>query len=208
MSDPIPTAAEMTAPKFLGANDLVLPRETVTIKKIRRTNETFEAGKKDTVNVFSIVRQSGATSEVLFCKTNVFACRVLFGDDTKAWIGKKLVLIVDQDLYANDTVDCIRIEGSPDAAPARMSAYQETFNDPAGRPRKLIKRLKLLVSRLKRTEEPDIAGRIAAMRKTLGELGVADELILAAAGVATFEEITTEGLVLISAWWAKNQSKE
>ena len=204
MADAIPTAAEMTASKFLAAGDLVLPSETVTITKIRRTNETFDAGKKDTVNVFSVKRADGRSAEALFCKTNVYACRVLFGDDTKAWIGKRLVMVVDQDLYANDLVDCMRITGSPDAPPTRAQAYSEAFEHQDGRPRKLIKRLKSLVTRLKRTEPvSDLAGRIDGMKKVMAENGVADELVLAVANKTSYDELTAEDLVVLSAWWAK-----
>lgn len=146
--DDIPNVADMVASKFLGADGLDGPQETVTVTRIRRSQEAFEGGKKETVNVFGIRRTDGRTAEVLFCRTNIYACRLLFGDDTKRWIGKRLVLVVDQDFYATDTVPCIRIGGSPDAPAGRAKAYADAFNHPDGRPRKLIKRLKVIVKRV------------------------------------------------------------
>ena len=207
MADQLPTAEEMTAAKYLGATGLVTPSELVTIAKIRRSKETFEAGKKDLVNVFGITRQDGTAAEVLFCKTNVYACRVLLGDDTSKWLGKRLSLIIDQDLFQGDTVECIRISGSPDAAFDRMGHYVTAFDDPSGRPRKLIKRLKGLVATLKRTDpRQDLAFRIAAMRKTLNDDGFGDELILAVVEKQAFEDLAAEDLTRISEWYSKRKA--
>ena len=158
--DDIPSVNELVAPKFLGADGIEGQQETVTITRIRRSQEVFDGGKKEMVNVFGVRRSDGRTAEVLFCRTNVYACRLLFGDDPKKWIGKRLALVVDQDLYAKEMVPCIRISGSPDAPAGRSKAYAEAFNHPDGRPRKLVNRLKVIVRR-------NAAQRNAVPRETI-----------------------------------------
>jgi len=147
----MPSAAEMMSSKYLSAAD-VGAIEVVTITRCQRATETFDAGRKDRVNIITITRANGEASQFIACKTNVAAMRVLFGDETKGWIGKRIALVPDEDRMKGETVTCLRISDSPDAPPGRAKAYREAWEHPDGRANgrknktSLIARLKFVLA--------------------------------------------------------------
>ena len=155
-----PDVGEMMASKYLAAVDIDGAGELVTITSVKSGTETFEAGRKDKVNVIGIKRPSGAEAEVIFCKTNVAATRVLLGDSSRAWKGKRLVLVADQDKMKGEIVTCLRIRESPDAPPGRAKAYAQAWNHRDGRMNgnqgksSLVSRLKVILGSMKTKEAP------------------------------------------------------
>jgi len=151
----MPPVEAMMQAKYLSASDLEGDTETVTIKRIRRGKETFEAGRKDEVNVITVARPNGDTAEMIWCKTNVAAARVLFGDDNTKWIGKRVILCADEDRNRGEVVVAIRICGSPDSPPGRAKAFAQAWDHPDGRMNgrkgkgSLITRLKVIIARTK-----------------------------------------------------------
>jgi hypothetical protein len=152
-----PDVSDMMASKYLGA-DMVEGEETVTITHVCSATETFEAGRADRVNVITLKRSDGSQAQMLFCKTNIAACRVLLGDSTKAWVGKRVVLVADEDKMKGELVNCIRIRTSPDSQPGRVNAYEQAWNHPDGRMNgikkktSLVVRLKKIISRMKKAK--------------------------------------------------------
>jgi hypothetical protein len=151
----MPPVEAMMQAKYLSASDLEGDAETVTIRRIRRGKETFEAGRKDEVNVITVARPNGDTAEMIWCKTNVAAARVLLGDDNTKWIGKRVILCADEDRNRGEVVVAIRICGSPDSPPGRAKAFQAAWDHPDGRMNgrkgkgSLISRLKVIIARTK-----------------------------------------------------------
>lgn len=164
----MPPVEAMMQAKYLSASDLEGDAETVTILRIRRGKETFEAGRKDEVNVITVARANGDTAEMIWCKTNVAAARVLLGDDNTKWIGKRVTLCADEDRNRGEVVVAIRICGSPDAPPGRAKAFQAAWDHPDGRMNgrkgkgSLITRLKVIIAR---TKAKAAAGKPAAESK-------------------------------------------
>lgn len=143
-----PDVSEMMRSKYLGA-DILDGDETCIITHVCSADEVFEAGRTDRVNVISLTRGDGSPAQMLFCKTNVAACRVLLGDSSKGWIGKRIVLTADEDKMKGEIVNCIRIKGSPDAQPGRAKAYEQAWMHSDGRMNGIKKKSSLVV-RLKR----------------------------------------------------------
>ncbi|GEM_PF-6777138 len=158
----MPAVETMMAAKYLSATDIAGESETVIIRRIQRAKETFEAGRKDEVNVIGIERADGHRAEMIWCKTNVAACRVLFGDDNTKWIGKRIVLVADEEKNRGEIVVALRISGSPDAPPGRAKAFQQAWDHPDGRMNgrksksSLVTRLKVIIARsaVKRPAKP------------------------------------------------------
>ena len=153
--DDMPSAADMMASKYLSSSDIAGASETVTITGCMRATETFDAGRTDRVNIISIKRASGESAKMIACKTNIAAMRVLFGDTTSAWIGKRIVLVPDEDRMKGETVVCLRISGSPDATAGRAKAYAMAWDHADGRANgrrgktSLIDRLKVMLAKIK-----------------------------------------------------------
>lgn len=51
-------------------------------------------------------------------KTNGLCLRKMFGTKPIEWIGKRVTFVPEQDKFGKETVDAIRIQGSPDMASA------------------------------------------------------------------------------------------
>jgi hypothetical protein len=107
------------------------------------------------VNVITVARPNGDTAEMIWCKTNVAAARVLLGDDNTKWIGKRVTLCADEDRNRGEVVVAIRICGSPDSPPGRAKAFEQAWHHPDGRMNgrkgkgSLITRLKVIIARAK-----------------------------------------------------------
>ena len=150
-----PDVCDMMAGKYLCAIDLPPCGEVVTITRVRKATEVFEGGRKDRVNLISVTMADGQTADIVFPKTNVAALRILLGDVTREWIGKRILLVPDLDRMKGEVVSCIRVQSSPDAPRGRAKAYQMAWDHSDGRmngiPRKtsLITRLKAIIGKAK-----------------------------------------------------------
>ena len=67
-------------------------------------------------------------------KTNAATIAGMYGNDTTAWIGKRVTLFPTTTQFGNETKECIRIEpkvptGKPAAAPANGQAERQPGED-------------------------------------------------------------------------------
>jgi hypothetical protein len=71
----------------------------------------------------------GKTKGLVVNKTNATRLAKLYGDDTDGWIGKEIVLYVDNEVtFGADTVPGLRVRGPAKKAPPK-SAPKDDMND-------------------------------------------------------------------------------
>lgn len=87
--------------RYLRATDLGTKEHRVTIGVVRLEEM---AGKRKPVVYFE-----GAKKGLVLNRTNALAIARLYGDDTDAWPGKKVVLYASLATVAGERVDCVRV---------------------------------------------------------------------------------------------------
>jgi hypothetical protein len=100
---------ELYPNRFLKAG-LVENKPTYTISEVY-VEELGDDNKKK-----GVVKFSDAEMELTLNKTNGLCLRAMFGSDLSAWIGKRITLCSEKDKFGRDTVDAVRVYGSPDIA--------------------------------------------------------------------------------------------
>jgi len=106
----------------LGGKDVIVEITNVAAQELKVEGN---AKKKSPVLTFR-----SATKKLVCNKTNAKTLAGLFGNDTRAWVGKKIALYPTTTKLGRDTVDCIRIrnkkiEGAPEREAPREPPTQD-----------------------------------------------------------------------------------
>lgn len=96
--------------RFLKSGELLGKKRTVTIDDIEIDELENEKGKK----VQGIIHLKETEKQIVLNKTNGLCLRGMFGRKLSEWKGKRITIFQDQVRFGADTVDAIRIWGSPD----------------------------------------------------------------------------------------------
>lgn len=100
--------------KYLAAADLPAGREiTMTIEGVSMVDVELEAGG---VQSRALVSIRGAKKGWLLNRTNAELVSAMFGYETGEWHGKRVTIGRAKVKFGRDTVDGIRVIGSPDIA--------------------------------------------------------------------------------------------
>ena len=84
---------------------------TFTVKSVKLVGLEGEDGRtKDKGVVFFNETDRG----LVLCRTNAVLIAAMFGNDTDAWLGKRITLHAQDVQLGRETVPGIRVKGSPD----------------------------------------------------------------------------------------------
>jgi hypothetical protein len=98
--------------KYLAAADIPAGREvTVTIEAVSMVDVELEAGG---VQSRALVAMRNAKKGWLLNRTNAELISAMFSYETAAWAGKRVTISRAKVKFGRDTVDGIRVIGSPD----------------------------------------------------------------------------------------------
>jgi hypothetical protein len=96
--------------RFLKSGELLGRKVTVEIADVAIDELENEKGKK----IQGIIYLKGKDKQIVLNKTNGLCLKAMFGRKLSDWVSKRIVIFQDQTRFGSDTVDCIRIWGSPD----------------------------------------------------------------------------------------------
>jgi hypothetical protein len=113
--------SELYPGRFLKADALKNHKITLTIAEVDVQDLEGGDGKKAAKVIATFHKpQSPALAklplELVLPKTNGECLRRMFGNNPHQWIGKRVTLFPSTTRFGRETVDCIRIWGSPDLA--------------------------------------------------------------------------------------------
>ena len=109
---PLPGSySEMYPGRFLKADMLKGKKVTVTITGIEGEDLIGENNKAKSE---WIVRIKERPLQLVLNKTNAFCLYRMFGGDPHSWIGRRVTIYPTTTKFGRDTLDCIRVWGSPD----------------------------------------------------------------------------------------------
>ena len=103
--------SEMFPGRFIKADLLKGHKVTLTIKKIEGDDLVGENNKSKLEWLVSFEERS---LEWVANKTNSYCMMRMWGNDPHAWVGKRVTLYPTTTKFGRETLDCIRIFGSPD----------------------------------------------------------------------------------------------
>lgn len=103
---------ELYPGRFLKAADLRGQKVTVRIADVALEELEGEKGSK----VKGIIFLRNTDKQIVLNRTNGLCLKGMFGKTLSDWIDKRITLTADKTKLGKDTVDCIRIYGSPDIA--------------------------------------------------------------------------------------------
>lgn len=116
--------------KYLGAADFLSDKwrfgkePTLTIQSVAM--ETIEEDlKAKTTEVKGLIQFSEQPKGWLMNVTNATCLAAMFGDDTTAWVGKRVTLRGEKVLAFGDWTIGIRVKGSPDLAAAKSITLKQ-----------------------------------------------------------------------------------
>lgn len=104
--------SELYPGRFLHADILKGKKVTLTIKNV--DIEVLEGEKKKEPK--AVVTFIERPLDLVFAKTNGHCLKRMFGSDPHTWLGKRITLFPSTTSFGRETVECIRIWGSPDIA--------------------------------------------------------------------------------------------
>ena len=111
---PLPGSySEMYLGRFLKADMLRGKHVTVTIDKIEGEDLIGENNKTKSEWIVYIKERP---LQLVLNKTNAFCIYRMFGGNPSSWLGKKITIYPTTTKFGRNTVDCIRVWGSPDIA--------------------------------------------------------------------------------------------
>lgn len=105
------TYSELYPGRFLKADLLKGKKVTLTIKEIDVQELIGETGKPAAKVIVSFAERP---LELVLPKTNGECLRRMFGNNPREWVSKRVTLFPSTTKFGRDTVDCIRVWGSPD----------------------------------------------------------------------------------------------
>jgi len=100
--------------RFIKAGEMHGKPVTLTLKSIYLDDLEKEDGttKAQAVATFVEIKREWAVN-----RTNASALRAMWGDDTDAWLGKRVTLFPEPDTTGmSESGVCLRVKGSPDIA--------------------------------------------------------------------------------------------
>lgn len=108
--------------KYLSCDDL--KGRTITVKIVSVETEAVQMsdGSED---VKPMIRFEKANKAFIGGKTNDYSIAVLLSRRPLDWVGKRITLMPSTTTFGRDIKPCIRIAGSPDAAPERQKAFDQ-----------------------------------------------------------------------------------
>lgn len=106
---------EMFPGRFLKAGLFKGKPVTLEIKDVTLEELPSDKGPDQTRGVLSF-RQT--PMQLAINKTNGLCLRKMFGNKPLEWVGKRVTFVPEQDKFGKETVDAIRIQGSPDMTSA------------------------------------------------------------------------------------------
>jgi len=119
---------ELYPGRFLKAGLLQGKNVTLRIAYVTVEKLPQEDGKERTRGILGFDKTE---LELVLNSTNGQCIKAMFGKRVQEWVGKRVTLMPDQDKFGRETVDCIRIYGSPDIA----APIQVTVSLPRKRPK-------------------------------------------------------------------------
>lgn len=111
--------------RFLKSGDLLGKKVTVEIADVSIDELEGDKGKR----VQGILYLRGKKKQIVLNKTNGLCLKGMFGRKLGDWVGKRIVIFQGTTKFGAETVDCIRVWGSPDIA----KDMQVTINLPKKR---------------------------------------------------------------------------
>lgn len=102
---------EMYPGRFLKAGLLKGKPVTLAIKDVTLEELPSDKGGDQVRGVLSFER---TPMQLALNKTNGLCLRKMFGNKPMEWIGKRVTFVPEVDKFGSETVDAIRIQGSPD----------------------------------------------------------------------------------------------
>lgn len=109
---PLPGSySEMYPGRFLKADMLKGKKVTVTITGIEGEDLIGENNKAKSEWIVHIKERP---LHLVLNKTNAFCLYRMFGGDPHSWIGQRITIYPTTTKFGRDTLDCIRVWGSPD----------------------------------------------------------------------------------------------
>jgi hypothetical protein len=106
---------EMFPGRFLKAGLFKGKAVTLTIEDVTLEQLPSDKGPDQTRGVLSFKQ---TPMQLAINKTNGLCLRAMFGKVPTEWIGKRVTFVPELDKFGKETVDAIRIQGSPDMAEA------------------------------------------------------------------------------------------
>lgn len=114
--------------EYIGAWDLAGGDVHVTIEKVEAGTLVAPGGKK---NKKPVVYFRGTPKGFALNKTNAKAIASMYGNDTAAWIGKRITIYPTQTQFGGDTVECIRVRPTPPPEPTNSKKTTKGAEDAA-----------------------------------------------------------------------------
>lgn len=102
---------EMYPGRFLKAGLFKGKPVTLTIADVTLEELPSDKGPDQTRGVLSFHK---TPMQLALNKTNGVCLRAMFGKKPLEWVGKRVTFVPEQDKFGKETVDAIRIQGSPD----------------------------------------------------------------------------------------------
>jgi hypothetical protein len=115
------TYSELYPGRFMKADALKGRKITLTIAEIDVQDLEGDTGKKAAKVIATFAKPHAEALaklplELVLPKTNGECLRRMFGNNPHAWVGKRVTLFPSTTKFGRETVDCIRIWGSPELA--------------------------------------------------------------------------------------------
>ncbi len=104
--------------EYLGAWDIAGRDYTLEIARVTAGELTGEGGRKTRKPV---VYFKDAKKGLALNKTNARIIAGLYGNDTSAWIGRRVTLFATTTTFGSDTVECIRVRAEAPAPRAERN---------------------------------------------------------------------------------------
>src|ERR1019366_6114933 len=119
---------------WIYAHDLAGKDVTVTIKSVTATKlrslDKDKPEQKKPVLYFAESRENPPRGLIL-CKTNSRLIAAIYGNDTDAWLGKRITLFPARVEAFGQTVDAIRVRPTAPAKAAKVGKFSEAPTAPA-----------------------------------------------------------------------------
>lgn len=108
--------------KYLSCDDLKGRTITVKIASVDMEPVQMSDGSEEEK---VIIRFEKARKDFIGGKTNDYSLAVLLSRRPLDWVGKRVTLMPSTTTFGREVRPCIRIAGSPDAAPERQKAFDQ-----------------------------------------------------------------------------------
>ena len=112
--------------ELIGAWDLEGHDRVVEIERVKAGELTGSGGRKSKK---PIIYFKGKEKGLALCKTNGKTIAAMYGNDTTAWVGKRITIYPTTTSFGSETVDCIRVRPVvPQESRARGKGEQQPID--------------------------------------------------------------------------------